>query len=558
MTTSPPTPTSTPAAPLGRSIIAGAPVDVPNSGSELSFRAFDPVKGSTLPVAYTAATPEQVDAAAVQAWEAFHALLARSPADRAALLGAIADRIMDLGDELIGVASDETGLGPVRLVSERERTVGTLRLFADLARAGDWVQAAIDTGQPSRRPIPKPDVRRMLRPLGPVAVFGAGNFPLAYSTAGGDTATALAAGCPVVVKGHPGHPGTGELVAQAVAAAVAERRFHPGTFSFLHAGGGRERDVGQELITHPCIRAAGFTGSVAGGTALARLAAERPDPIPVFAEMGSVNPVFILPDAMDSLSKTIAERLLASMTAANGQMCTSPGLIFAVRGDGAEAAMRQLADALNAAAPQPMLNARTRAIFVRRVAEVAAAPGVEIRGGSVQAGHREDAPEAQADGPIRSSAVLFRTTFDAFRRHATLREEVFGPAAMFVICDNADQLTEAAASIQGSLTGTIWATAGDASLARALQVVLEQRVGRLVFNGVPTGVEVCSAMVHGGPFPATNQPASTAVGAFAIARWCRPVAYQNAPEPLLPPELRNANPLGIRRMVNGEWTDEAI
>lgn len=558
MRTATPAAAPKPAAPLGRSIVAGAPVEVSNSGSDLHFHAFDPVKGAPLPVRYTAATAEQVNAAAVQAWEAFHAMLARSAADRAKLLEAIADRILGIGDELIGVASDETGLGPVRLVSERERTVNTLRLFADLIRAGDWVQAAIDLGQPSRRPLPKPDLRRMLRPLGPVAVFGAGNFPLAYSTAGGDTASALAAGCPVIVKGHPGHPGTGELVAQAVAAAVAECRFHPGTFSFLHAGGSRERDVGQELITHPCVRAAGFTGSVAGGTALARLAADRSDPIPVFAEMGSVNPVFILPDAMDTLAKTIADRLLASMTAANGQMCTSPGLIFAVRGDGAEAAMRQIAEALNTAAPQPMLNARTRSIFVRRVAEVAAIPGVEIRGGSVQAGHRDDAPDAPADGPIRSSAVLFRTTFETFRRNPTLREEIFGPAAIFVVCDDTAQLTEAAAAIQGSLTGTVWATGADATPARALQVVLEQRVGRLIFNGVPTGVEVCSAMVHGGPFPATNQPASTAVGRFAIVRWCRPVAYQNAPEPLLPMELRNANPLGIRRMVNDRWTDAGL
>jgi NADP-dependent aldehyde dehydrogenase len=398
----------------------------------------------------------------------------------------------------------------------------------------------------------------MLRPLGPVAVFGAGNFPLAYSTAGGDTASALAAGCPVVVKGHPGHPGTGEMVAAAVARAVADCGFDAGTFSFLHAGGPREMAIGQRLVQHPAIRAVGFTGSFGGGTALAALAAERPDPIPVFAEMGSTNPVFILAGAAESQGELIAERLVQSATASGGQMCTCPGLIFVSKGEGAEKLQRTMAKLLNEGQPQTMLNPRTRATFARRAEEVAAASGVEVRAGSVQAGHRtaRDAATHEVGSPIRASAALFRTAFDTFRRTPPLHEEVFGPAAILVVCEDERQLIDAAALIQGSLTGTIWAGAQDEAMARRVQHVLEQRVGRLIYNGVPTGVEVCAAMVHGGPYPATNQPQSTAVGPFAIQRWCRPVCYQNTPDALLPAELRNGNPLRIRRMVNNSWTTE--
>ena len=395
----------------------------------------------------------------------------------------------------------------------------------------------------------------MLRPLGPVAVFGAGNFPLAYSTAGGDTASALAAGCPVIVKGHPGHPGAGELVAQAVAQAVTECGFDPGVFSFLHAGGQREMAVGQQLIKHPAVRAAGFTGSLGGGAALARLAAERPDPIPVFAEMGSTNPIFCLPGALDAQADAIAERLYNSATTANGQMCTCPGLIFAARADGADALSRAMAKLMNEAQPQMMLSRRTRRNFAIRVGEVMGTPGVEVRAGSPQAAHRDAADADDQPGfAIRSSPVLFKTTFDHFRKSPSLHAEVFGPALILVLCDSPGQLADAAASIQGSLTGTIWASAADEALARRLQRILEQRVGRLIFNGIPTGVEVCPSMVHGGPYPATNQPQATSVGPFAIQRWCRPICYQNVPEAFLPQELRNANPLQIRRLVNGVWS----
>jgi len=542
----------------GRSIIAGksgAAAAGPVQAQDSKFYAIDPHSGSELPTLFLAATPEEIDKAAWAAWQAFHSMAARPPEERAALLDRIAERIAGLGEDLLAMASDETGLGPARLVSERERTANTLRMFADVVRRGEWVEAIIDTGQASRRPTPKPDVRRMLRPLGPVAVFGAGNFPLAYSTAGGDTASALAAGCPVIVKGHPGHPGTCELVAQAIAGAVADCGFDPGTFSFLHAGGPREMAIGQQLVKHPAIRAVGFTGSLGGGNALAKLAAERPDPIPVFAEMGSTNPVFILPDAAESQGEQIAERLVQSATNSSGQMCTCPGLIFLVRGEGAEKVQRVMARMLNGGQPLIMLNPRTRATFAKRTEEVAAAAGVETRAGSVQAGHR-NAREAErhvSGSPIRVSAALFRAGFDTFRRTPTLHEEVFGPAAIVVLCESEQQMVDGAAVIQGSLTGTIWASGHDEDLARRVQRVLEQRVGRLIYNGVPTGVEVSAAMVQGGPYPATNQPHTTAVGPLAVRRWCRPICYQNTPDAVLPPELRNGNPLKVRRLVNGAW-----
>lgn len=544
--------------PAGRSVVAGVMspgAETPADRLHSPFRAVDPASGRELPTLYACATPEEVDQAGWQAWEAFFANVQRPPADRAALLERIAERLTALGDALLTLASDETGLGPARLVSERERTINTLRLFARLAREGDWVEAVIDTAQPARRPVPKPDLRRVLRPLGPVAVFGAGNFPLAYSTAGGDTASALAAGCPVIVKGHPGHPGTGEVVAQAVAAAVGDLRFHPGTFSFLHAGGAGELEVGQRLVRHPAVRAVGFTGSFAGGMALARLAAERPDPIPVFAEMGSTNPVFLLPDSLARSADVIAERLAQSAMASGGQMCTCPGLIFAVRGEGSERLGRIMSRLFNESPPLVMLNPRTRANFARRLEEVQAVPGVEVRGGSVHGAHRSAAEAARhvPGTPIRASPVLLRTTFEVFAAHPTLREEVFGPAAIIVECAEPEQLIRAATLIQGSLTATIWALPTDEPLARRILAVLELRAGRIVCNGVPTGVEVCAAMVHGGPFPATNAPHVTAVGPFAIRRWCRPVCYQNVPDALLPAELRQGNPLGLRRLVNDQW-----
>ena len=536
---------------VGRSIVAGRWAET----SSEAFQPVDPASGRVIDAAFHAASDVDVDGACWQAWEAFYAGVDAEA--RAEVLEGAAEGIVGLGDALITTASRETGLGVARLVAERERTTSTLRMFAALVRRGDWVEATIDTAEPSRRPMPKPDVRSMLRAVGPVAVFGASNFPLAYSVAGGDTASALAAGCPVIVKGHPSHPGTSELVGRAVAEAIERAGVHPGFFSMLQTGGERAIAIGEALVTHPCVRAVGFTGSVAAGRSLAWMASGRADPIPVFAEMGSTNPVFVLDGAMEAHGELVARRLAESVRNANGQMCTSPGLVFAMRGVPAESLVKALATIFNESAPETMLSPVVRDRFIERTAAVGAIEGVEVRGGSPMGGHREAASGITGD-PIRCSPVVYRAPFEAFRRHATLRDEVFGPAVVVVVCDGEDELLEAAATIQGSLTGTIWAAGRDGGLAQRVQRVLEQRVGRLIFNGVPTGVEVCEAMVHGGPYPASSDAHFTSVGVRSIRRWVRPVCYQNGPDAFLPAELRNSNPLGIVRRVDGEATDGPV
>ena len=539
----------------GHSLVEGKPR---SSGSHdpMAFLAMTPPSGEPLGVEFHAATVQDVDEACRGAWRAFHVLQSRPAEDRAALLELAATKIEGLGDHLIAWACAETGLTPARIRAERDRTTFTLRMFAQVVREGSWVRAAIDLGEPARKPLARPDLRRMLRPLGPVAVFGAGNFPLAYSAAGGDTASALASGCPVIVKGHPGHPGTGEIVARAVCDAVIETGLDAGTFAYLHAGGPREMEIGATLIRHPCVRAVGFTGSFEGGQALARIASERPDPIPVFAEMGSTNPVFVLRHALQSQGDAIAEKLASSITGSNGQMCTCPGLIFAMRDECTDGFVRRLSTLLDHTPPQPMLNRRTLDTLLKRLGEVAGTRGVDLRAG--QGGHAETRRPGVVSGSIASGAALYRTTFATFRAERQLHKECFGPVAILVVCESEQELIDGAAIIQGSLTGSIFAGAMDSTLATRIQGVLEQRVGRLIFNGVPTGVEVCNAMTHGGPFPATNQAHTTAVGPLAIERWCRPVTYQSAPEQHLPRELRNENPLRIERLVNGVGTRESV
>jgi len=530
----------------GVSIVAGKAAQ----GTGESFTGFDPVKGKPLSQQYCSATNDDIDRACAAAWEAFVSLDKSARTKIPTALDGIADRLTDLGKALVSLVSAETGLSTTRVISERERTCGVLRMFAQLVRDGEWVRACIEPGDAMRRPNPKPDLRRMLRPLGPVAVFGVSNFPLAYSTAGGDTASALAAGCPVVVKGHPMHPGTGELVAAAVAEAVAAAGLPGGMFSFLHAGGPREREVGQRLVTDPRIRAVGFTGSVAGGTAIDRMARSRDEPIPVFAEMGSVNPVFLLPDALERKGTEIAERIVGSVTNAMGQMCTCPSLLFVMRGPHADEFERALATKFDASEQGPMLGPKILEGFVSGIDRMRGVEGVEVRGGSVTS--------AKAGSPAVASAALLRTTGAVFQREESLREEVFGPSTMLVVCADEAEFLACARSLRGNLTGTVFVGSYDGALLGVVQPILERRVGRLVFNGVPTGVEVNAAMVHGGPFPATTASNSTAQGALAIERWCRPVSYQNAPEAALPEELRDSNPLGILREIAGVSTRSAV
>lgn len=501
------------------------------------FRAFAPGRGGELVTKFHAATSQDVDNACTQAAAAFAANCAVEPRTIALLLEGIAANIVALGNSLVSVACEETGLPEARIAGERDRTCNQLRMFAGMVREGSWVNAIIDHGDAARKPLPRPDLRRMLRPLGPVAVFGASNFPLAYSTAGGDTASALAARCPVIVKGHPSHPGTGELVAHAVRDAVDNAGLHAGTFSFLHAGGEREMAVGSELLMHPAVAAVGFTGSFKGGMALHRLAQERATPIPVFAEMGSTNPVFVMPGSLATRAAEIAEKLVGSATASVGQMCTCPGLIFVVSGKAAKALISDLSTRLTGVAAQAMLSPRVASGFSSRVSEASRAGGVGLLVGGT--GH---------DGRVTPS--LLRVTLADFLRSPTLAEEIFGPAAIVVECPDAASLLGAARAVHGSLTATIWSEPGEDGAVVLFQQLVE-RAGRVIHNGVPTGVEVAAAMVHGGPFPATNQPQSSAVGTLAIERWCRPVCYQNVPDALLPVELKEANPLGISRLVDG-------
>lgn len=530
----------------GVSIVAGVAA---KGGGEV-FSGFDPVKGKALSQEYRSATDEEIDRACAAAWEAFVTVEKSPRAAIPAALDGVADRLGDLGKTLVSVVSAETGLSTTRVISERERTSGVLRMFAQIVRDGSWVRACIEPGDMQRRPNPRPDLRRMLRPLGPVAVFGVSNFPLAYSTAGGDTASALAAGCPVIVKGHPMHPGTGELVAMAVADAVKEAELPPGMFSFLHAGGAREREVGKRLVTDPRVRAVGFTGSLAGGSAIDRLARGRDEPIPVFAEMGSVNPVFLLPNALEKKGPEIADRITSSVTNAAGQMCTCPSLLFVMRGPHADVFERALAAKFDASDHGAMLGPKILEGFVAGIDRMRGVEHVEVRAGSVTTAH--------AGGAAIASPVLLRTTGSVFLGDPSLREEVFGPSTMLVVCENEAEFLACARSITGSLTGTIFVGGLDGALLGAIEPIVERRVGRLVFNGVPTGVEVSSAMVHGGPWPATTAANSTAQGVLAIERWCRPVCYQNAPEAALPAALRDDNAMGILREISGVSTRLAV
>lgn len=510
-----------------RSLIAGRPS--PHRGRE--FTSIDPSTGRpTATDPLEAATREDVDEACASAWRAFRS--APPERARAGLLGSIADRLERLGRALVDAAVAETGLAAARIEVERDRTLLQLRMFARLLEDQRWREPIIEPGDPKRRPLPRPDLRRALHPLGPVAVFGASNFPLAYSVAGGDTASALAAGCPVVVKGHSAHPHLGLMVAEAVTAAVADAGLDPGWFSFLLAGGERDLAVGVELVQHPSIRAVGFTGSVSGGTAIMRLAAQRPQPIAVFAEMGSVNPVFVLPKAAERRAAAIAEQLAASALNSAGQMCTCPGII-AVPSDGGDALVAELIRRFEGAAAQVMLTTRTLENFRRRTEEIAGALGVRLAALSPSA-------PAPGSGAVLGTPTLFEVEAEAFLDAPQLFEECFGPCSIVVRCPDAQAREALAAQMPGSLTGTLHVEPEDHAEAKGLLVHLADRVGRLIFNGVPTGVEVTSAMVHSGPYPACSRPDSTAVGPLAIRRWLRPVCWQNAPPELLPAFLNSA------------------
>jgi alpha-ketoglutaric semialdehyde dehydrogenase len=505
--------------------------------AESTFTATDPRTGTGLATAFRDATPSEVDRAFQLAAAAHPGFESKGRAVRAAFLEAIAVGIEALGDPLLERASAETGLPLARLTGERGRTCAQLRMFASLVRTGSHLDLRIDHADRERQPLPKPDLRSMQRALGPVCVFGASNFPLAFSVAGGDTASALAAGCPVVVKAHPNHPGTSEMVGRVIAEAIASAGLPEGTFSLLQGEG---HDVGAEMVQHPAAEAVGFTGSFRGGRALFDLAAGRRKPIPVFAEMGSINPMFLLPDRLAKSAVDLANGISASVTLGVGQFCTNPGLLVAVDGPGLDEFVATLADALQEVEETALLHHGIKVGYESGLDRLCALDGVELvfRGSS--------------ERPCGARPCLATVPAKHFLDQPELHEEVFGPSTLLVVCRDADELRAVARALDGQLTVTVQATDDELGLCRDLLPILEQKAGRVLFGGYPTGVEVCHAMVHGGPYPATTDSRSTSVGTGAIHRFTRPVAYQNMPEALLPEELRDAGPAGLNRLVDGE------
>ncbi|MGF1595005.1 MAG: aldehyde dehydrogenase (NADP(+)) [Kiloniellaceae bacterium] len=499
--------------PIGKHLIAGDWV----AGKE-TFES-DPATGPKH--AYAVGTVANVDAAAKAAEEAFWSYGYSARGERADFLNRIADEIEARAETVTEVGCQETGLPEARLNGERGRTTGQLRLFASHIEKGDYLDRRHDGALPDRQPLPRPDLRMMQRPIGPVAVFGASNFPLAFSTAGGDTAAALAAGCPVIVKGHSAHPGTGEIIAQAIDAAVRACGLHPGVFSLIQGG---NRAVGQALVQHPLIKAVGFTGSLAGGRALFDLCAQRPEPIPFFGELGSVNPMFLLPKALSARGGEIAKGWAGSLTMGAGQFCTNPGIAVAVDGPDLQTFVAAASAALEPTAAQTMLTDGIARAYRDGRDRVKASAGV-----------REVL--ATSCDQRNASPYLYATTARDWLGDATLSEEVFGPLGLVVAASGFDEMVEVASSLHGQLTCTLHMDDGDEDDARRLVPILERKAGRLLANGFPTGVEVCDSMVHGGPYPASTNFGATSVGTLSIRRFLRPVCYQNMPSAVLPADV---------------------
>ncbi|MBV9339452.1 MAG: aldehyde dehydrogenase (NADP(+)) [Acidobacteria bacterium] len=523
----------------GRSIIGF------RRGSDTSrtFTARDPVSGQALDPEFASAGSDEIEQAvrlSAQAFEAYGRLPGR---EKGKLLRRIASNLENIAAVVVERASRETALPRARLEGETARTCNQLRLFAGVVEEGSWLMARIDRPDPERKPAAKPDIRSMLRPLGPVVVFAASNFPLAFSVAGGDTASALASGNPVIVKAHPAHPGTSELVGQAIGRAVQDCDLPEGVFSLLFDGGNH---VGTALVKHPLVKAGGFTGSRAAGITLMQMAAARPEPIPFFAEMSSTNPVFILPGALEEKAEQIAAGLHSSFTLGGGQFCTKPGMVFIPEGEAAGRFSTLLGERLRPPASFHLLTEAIRSSYKS---------GIESR--RKKSGLKALA-EFSPDSDSAVGAAIFMTDAKAFLDDPQLGIEIFGPVTLLVRHSSRDELFEIARTLEGHLTATIHGTEEDLERFAELIRVLENKVGRLVFNGFPTGVEVGHATVHGGPFPATSDGRTTSVGSLAIYRFCRPLCYQGFPPAVLPPELKDTNPLGIWRMVDGQLTKEPV
>lgn len=505
------------------------------------FRASHPADGSELEFTFYPASEDDIERAATQAQEAFRGFASTPGSVRAALLRSIAAKLDGAGDSIVARAHLETGLPLPRLQGELGRTTGQLNLFASVLEEGSWLDARIDEAEPERTPLPRTDIRSMLLPLGPVAVFGASNFPLAFSVAGGDTASALASGNPVIVKAHPAHPGTSEIVGRLIQQAVAEAGLPPGLFALLFDSG---IEVGRTLVQHPMVKAVAFTGSAIAGQALMRLCSDRREPIPCYAEMGSTNPLFILPGAMRERAAALAQGLQGSITMGSGQFCTKPGLIFLPE-DLSETFVEALRTGIEALGQHGMLTAGIASKYresVQRRTDEGRAKWV--------AGTRTNTKVTGFAG----YATVFSIPLAELLSQPDLEDEIFGPTTLLVHYGRQGDLLSAAARLHGHLTATIHAIEEDLGAAKQLVEVLESRVGRILFNGYPTGVEVCHAMVHSGSFPATSDGRSTSVGTRAMLRFSRPVCYQDFPDEALPSELQRSNPLGIMRLVNGILT----
>ncbi len=525
----------------GKNIIGS---ELSNSG-KATFSAYDPQAGEAIQPTFYEASAEEVNRALELAERAVPELR-KLDADRTAdFLMKVREEIGAIGDPLLERAARETGLDQARLRGERERTLNQIEMFARIVKEGSWVDARIDPALPERKPLPRVDLRRMLQPIGPVVVFGASNFPLAYSVAGGDTISALAARNPVVVKAHPAHPGTSELVAAAIARAVKKQSLPQAAFSMLH---GKQPETSLALVTHPNTKAVGFTGSLRAGRALFDAAARRPEPIPVYAEMGSVNPVFVLSDVLQSNGPIIAEGLFRSVVLGVGQFCTCPGLVFGVDGDSLRHFQQKLAESFAQAAPATMLNPAIAEGYRDKFSSVARVKGVE----SYASLRASDAKRTEGQPGV------FVTDAGTWLANQELHSEMFGPGTILVRCGSPDELIKAAEALEGSLTASIHGTSEELKNNTELVDILSRKAGRLIFNGFPTGVEVGSAIYHGGPYPATTDEKFTSVGATAIYRFARPVCYQSFPQDVLPVELQDANPRNIWRTIDGRLTRDAI